>query len=57
MTEQHPDGYLEQMLFRVPAGRVGEARKLVAAALFLASDGSYITGVLLLPVDGGILAT
>jgi NAD(P)-dependent dehydrogenase (short-subunit alcohol dehydrogenase family) len=57
MTEQYPDGYLEQMMFRVPAGRVGEARELVAAALFLASDASsYITGVLL-PVDGGILTT
>jgi NAD(P)-dependent dehydrogenase (short-subunit alcohol dehydrogenase family) len=57
MTEQYPDGYLEQMMFRVPVGRVAEARELVAAALFLASDGSYITGALLLPVDGGILAT
>jgi NAD(P)-dependent dehydrogenase (short-subunit alcohol dehydrogenase family) len=57
MTEQYPDGYLEQMMFRVPAGRVGEPRELVAAALFLASDASsYITGVLL-PVDGGILTT
>ncbi len=57
MTEQYPDGYLEQMMFRVPAGRVGEPRELVAAAVFLASDASsYITGVLL-PVDGGILTT
>jgi NAD(P)-dependent dehydrogenase (short-subunit alcohol dehydrogenase family) len=57
MTEQYPDGYLEQMMFRVPAGRVGEAHELVAAALFLASDASsYVTGVLL-PVDGGILTT
>jgi NAD(P)-dependent dehydrogenase (short-subunit alcohol dehydrogenase family) len=57
MTEQYPDGYLEQMMFRVPAGRAGEARELVAAAVFLASDASsYITGVLL-PVDGGLLTT
>jgi NAD(P)-dependent dehydrogenase (short-subunit alcohol dehydrogenase family) len=57
MTEQYPDGYLDQMLFRVPAGRGGEARELVAAAIFLASDASsYITGVLL-PVDGGLLTT
>ena len=57
MTEQYPDGYLEQMMFRVPAGRKGEAHELVAAAVFLASDASsYITGVLL-PVDGGLLTT
>src|SRR5436305_2219294 len=57
MTEQYPDGYLEQMMFRVPAGRKGEAEELVAAAIFLASDASsYITGVLL-PVDGGLLTT
>jgi NAD(P)-dependent dehydrogenase (short-subunit alcohol dehydrogenase family) len=57
MTEQYPEGYLEQMMFRVPTGRAGEARELVAAAVFLASDAaSYITGVLL-PVDGGLLTT
>ena len=57
MTEQYPDGYLEAMLIRVPAGRVGDAQELVAAAIFLASDASsYVTGVLL-PVDGGMLTT
>jgi NAD(P)-dependent dehydrogenase (short-subunit alcohol dehydrogenase family) len=57
MTDQYPDGYLDQMMFRVPAGRKGEAHELVAAAIFLASDAaSYITGVLL-PVDGGLLTT
>ena len=57
MTEQYPDGYLEAMLIRVPAGRVGDAAELVAAAIFLASDASsYVTGVLL-PVDGGMLTT
>ena len=25
MTGQYPDGYLDQMMFRVPAGRKGEA--------------------------------
>jgi len=54
MTEQYPEGYIEQMMFRVPAGRKGEAHELVAAAIFLAS--SYVTGVLL-PVDGGLLTT
>jgi NAD(P)-dependent dehydrogenase (short-subunit alcohol dehydrogenase family) len=57
MTEQYPDGYLEQMMFRVPAGRAGRAEELVSALLFLASDAaSYVTGVLL-PVDGGLLTT
>jgi NAD(P)-dependent dehydrogenase (short-subunit alcohol dehydrogenase family) len=57
MTDQYPDGYLDQVMFRVPAGRKGEARELVAAAVFLASDASsYITGVLL-PVDGGLLTS
>ena len=57
MSEQYEPGYIEQMMFRVPAGRIGEAQELVAAAVFLASDAaSYITGVLL-PVDGGLLTT
>jgi NAD(P)-dependent dehydrogenase (short-subunit alcohol dehydrogenase family) len=57
MTDQYPDGYLDQMMWRVPSGRKGEARELVAAAVFLASDAaSYITGALL-PVDGGLLTT
>ncbi len=57
MTDQYPDGYLESMMIRVPAGRKGEARELVAAAIFLASDASsYVTGALL-PVDGGLLTT
>jgi NAD(P)-dependent dehydrogenase (short-subunit alcohol dehydrogenase family) len=57
MTDQYPDGYIESMMVRVPAGRKGEARELVAAAVFLASEASsYITGALL-PVDGGLLTT
>jgi NAD(P)-dependent dehydrogenase (short-subunit alcohol dehydrogenase family) len=57
MTDQYPDGYLDQMMFRVPAGRAGEARELVTAAIFLASDaGAYVTGALL-PVDGGLLTS
>ncbi len=57
MTAQYPEGYLDQMMIRVPAGRKGEAYELVTAAIFLASDaGSYVTGALL-PVDGGVLTT
>jgi NAD(P)-dependent dehydrogenase (short-subunit alcohol dehydrogenase family) len=57
MSDQYPEGYLDLVLARVPAGRIGEAPELVAAAVFLASDASsYVTGVLL-PVDGGLLIT
>jgi NAD(P)-dependent dehydrogenase (short-subunit alcohol dehydrogenase family) len=57
MTEGFPDGYIDQMMWRVPAGRVGDAQELTAALLFLASDAaSYITGIVL-PVDGGLLTT
>ncbi len=57
MTDQHPDGYLESQMARVPAGRAGEADELTAALLFLASDAaSYVTGVVL-PVDGGLLTS
>ena len=57
MTDEYPDGYLEQMMWRVPAGRIGKGSELAAAAVFLASDAAaYVTGVLL-PVDGGLLTT
>ena len=57
MTDQYPDGYLEQMMFRVPAGRAGDPDELVAALVFLAGDASsYVTGVVL-AVDGGMLTT
>jgi len=57
MTDQYQEGYVEQMMFRVPAGRMGEPHELVTAAIFLASDASsYVTGALL-PVDGGVLTT
>jgi NAD(P)-dependent dehydrogenase (short-subunit alcohol dehydrogenase family) len=54
MTDQYQPGYLEGRLPRIPAGRVGDAAELTAAAVFLASDaGSYVTGQTLC-VDGGL---
>jgi NAD(P)-dependent dehydrogenase (short-subunit alcohol dehydrogenase family) len=57
MTDQYPDGYLESMNQRIPAGREGDPRELAATVVFLASDAAgYITGQTL-PVDGGITIT
>ncbi len=57
MTDQYPEGYLDTMMFRVPAGRAGDPQELVAALVFLAGDAaSYVTGTVL-PVDGGLLTT
>ncbi|MCW2982712.1 MAG: 3-oxoacyl-ACP reductase FabG [Conexibacter sp.] len=57
MTDEYPEGYLDQMMARVPAGRKGRAEELAAALVFLASPaGGYVTGVTL-PVDGGITIT
>jgi NAD(P)-dependent dehydrogenase (short-subunit alcohol dehydrogenase family) len=57
MTDQYPDGYLDVMGARIPAGRQGEGVELAAALVFLASDaGGYVTGQTL-PVDGGMTIT
>jgi NAD(P)-dependent dehydrogenase (short-subunit alcohol dehydrogenase family) len=57
MTDQYPDGYLDSIMVRCPAGRKGDPAELTAALIFLASDAaSYVTGVVL-PVDGGVLTT
>ena len=57
MTEQYPEGYLEQMIQRVPAGRKGNPVELAAAVVFLASPaGGYVTGQTW-AVDGGMTIT
>ena len=57
MTATYPDGYLDQVMTRVPAGRKGDPRELAATAVWLASDAAgYVTGQTL-PVDGGMTIT
>jgi NAD(P)-dependent dehydrogenase (short-subunit alcohol dehydrogenase family) len=57
MTDTYPEGYLDQAMQRVPAGRKGEGVELAAALVFLASDaGGYVTGQTL-AVDGGMTIT
>jgi NAD(P)-dependent dehydrogenase (short-subunit alcohol dehydrogenase family) len=57
MTDTYPEGYLESMMHRTPAGRKGEAAELAAALVFLASDaGGYVTGQTI-AVDGGVTIT
>ncbi len=47
----------QEILTRTPMKRFGELNELIGAAIFLASDAaSFVTGVLL-PVDGGFLAS
>ena len=47
----------QEVLIRTPMQRFGELDELVGAAIFLASDAaSFVTGILL-PVDGGYLAS
>ena len=57
MTDQYPDGYLDSMQARLPAGRPGDPAELAATVVFLASDAAgYITGQTL-AVDGGMTIT
>ncbi len=47
----------KEVLLRTPMKRFGELEELVGAAVFLASDAaSFVTGIVL-PVDGGYLAS
>lgn len=46
-----------EVIMRTPMNRFGELEELVGAAIYLASDAaSFVTGVIL-PVDGGVLAS
>lgn len=57
MTEQYPEGYLESMQQRIPAGRKGDPAELAATVVWLASPaGGYVTGQTL-AVDGGLTIT
>jgi len=57
MTDQYPDGYLDSMRARLPAGRAGDPAELAATVVSLASDAAgYITGQTL-AVDGGMTIT
>ena len=54
MTDTYADGYLDQALQRVPAGRTGDPRELAATAVWLASPAAgYVNGQTI-PVDGGL---
>jgi NAD(P)-dependent dehydrogenase (short-subunit alcohol dehydrogenase family) len=59
MNEKLLDGTARgrEFLMRTPAKRFGKREELVGAAIFLASDAaSFVTGIIL-PVDGGFLAS
>jgi NAD(P)-dependent dehydrogenase (short-subunit alcohol dehydrogenase family) len=57
MTDSYAEGYLETMMPRVLAGRIGDPQELAAALVFLVSDaGSYVTGTTI-TVDGGVTQT
>jgi len=57
MTEQYEPGYLDAMMIRVIAGRMGDERELAATLVWLVSDaGGYVTGQTIV-VDGGVTVT
>jgi NAD(P)-dependent dehydrogenase (short-subunit alcohol dehydrogenase family) len=57
MTDQYAEGYLDQQMGRVLAGRPGDPMELAAALVFLVSDaGGYVTGTTI-PVEGGMLTS
>ncbi|MDD7932329.1 SDR family NAD(P)-dependent oxidoreductase [Actinomycetospora straminea] len=57
MTDSYQEGYLEKMMPRVLAGRIGDPEELAATLVWLVSDaGSYVTGTTV-TVDGGVTTT
>ncbi|MDD7964960.1 SDR family NAD(P)-dependent oxidoreductase [Actinomycetospora lemnae] len=57
MTDSYQEGYLEKMMPRVLAGRIGDPEELAASLVWLVSDaGSYVTGTTV-TVDGGVTTT
>ena len=56
MADEMPEEKRQQILDRIPMGRLGSAQEVAEAALFLCSEGaSYITGQVL-TIDGGLIA-
>jgi len=53
MYTQVPDNVKEQIVKRIPLGRVGTAHEVARAVRFLIVDGDYITGSSL-DINGGI---
>jgi NAD(P)-dependent dehydrogenase (short-subunit alcohol dehydrogenase family) len=53
MYTQVPDHVKEQILKRIPLGRVGTAQEVARAVRYLIVDGDYITGTAL-DINGGI---
>lgn len=57
MTQVLPDAHKEALIKTIPLGRMGQAKEIASAALFLASEAaSYITGTTL-HVNGGMYRT
>ena len=55
MTENLSDQVKEQILAKIPMGRIGSPQDIAQAALYLASDlSSYVTGQVI-TVDGGMV--
>lgn len=55
MTDKLTDAQKEGILSKIPMGRLGDAKEIANAALFLASDlSNYMTGQVL-TVDGGMV--
>ena len=49
--------FMDQVMTKLPMGRIGQPRELVGPIVFLASEASSMITGLVLPVDGGAAAT